>query len=343
MRIGGIHVAGVAAHIPGRVLTADAVSAGSCAGRLAAQTGVHAVAVSADESAPDMAVRAAELALKRSGHTAHEVALLLHACVYHQGHDIWAPASYVQRMAVGNRCPALEIRQLSNGGLGALDLAVAYLSAAPNRTAALLTTGDRFTAPGFDRWNSDPGTVYGDAGTALLLSRAGGFARLLSLATVSEPELEGLHRGDDPFGAVPLAQRQPVDLDVVKKAFVARTGVSYSISRVVAGQAEALSRALAQAGLEIADVDRFVLPHFGLRRLTSSYLRPWGLTPEKTTWSWARTVGHLGAGDQFSGLAHLVESRQVHPGEHVLLAGVGAGYSWTCAVLRIDDVPEWAV
>ncbi|SDT78874.1 ketoacyl-ACP synthase III family protein [Actinoplanes derwentensis] len=342
MQTNTIYVSGVAAHIPGRVRVGDAVADGTCPPRLAAQTGLHTVAVSADESAPDMAVRAADLALKRSGHAPDDVSLLLHASVYHQGHDIWAPASYIQRMAVGNRCPALEVRQLSNGGLGALELAAAYL-AAPGRRAALLTTGDRFGPPGFDRWNSDPGTVYGDAGTALVLSRDGGFARLLSCVTVSDPDLEGLHRGDDPFGALPLAQRRPVNLEVAKKAFVARTGVSYSISRVVAGQAEALNGALARAGTTFADVRWFVLPHFGLRRLTSSYLRPWNLQPEVTTWEWARTVGHLGSGDQFSGLNHLVESGVLRPGERVLLAGVGAGYSWTCAVLEIDEVPDGAV
>ncbi|MFI7026837.1 ketoacyl-ACP synthase III family protein [Micromonospora sp. NPDC049900] len=342
MRFDGVRVAGVAAYVPGRTRVRDAVADGRCSQRLATQTGLDAVSVSSDESGPELAVRAAELAVKRSGHTPDEVALLLHATVYHQGHDVWAPASYIQRMVLGNRCPALEVRQLSNGGLAALDLAAAYLTAAPRRAAALLTTGDRFCPPGFDRWNSDPGTVYGDAGTALVLSRHAGFARLLSLVTVSESDLEGLHRGDDPFGAAPLAQRQPVDLDAVKKAFVARTGVSYSISRVVAGQSEAVDRALAEAGLTFADVDRFVLPHFGLRRLTSSYLRPWQLDRAVTTWAWASTVGHLGAGDQFSGLAHLVESGTLRPGERVLLAGVGAGYTWTCAVLEIDEVPGWA-
>lgn len=342
MRLNSLYLAGAAVHVPGRIRLADAIAAGRCDERSAARTALKSVGVSTDESAAELAARAADLALKRADSSPAEIALILHADVYYQGHDLWAPASYVQRVAVGNRCPAIEIRQLSNGGMSAIELAGAYLTAAPGRSAALLTTGDRFCPPGFDRWNSDPGTIYGDAGTALVMSREGGFAALRSLATVSEPELEGVHRGADPFGPAPFSRRQPMDLDVLKRDFAGRAGISAIVSRVAAGQAEALNRALADAGVTLADIDRFVLPHFGLRRLTSAYLRPWNIDLAATTWLWASRVGHLGAGDQFSGVCHLVESRSMQPGDHILLAGVGAGYTWTCAVVEILSVPDWS-
>lgn len=132
-----------------------------------------------------------------------DIHLVLHANTYHQGHDLWAPASYVQRMAVGNSCLSLEVRQLSNGGMAALELAASHLLSVPSRHSALITTGDRFCLPGFDRWNTDPGTVCGDGGTALVLSARDGFARIRSLVTVSDPALEGMGRGTDPFSDAP--------------------------------------------------------------------------------------------------------------------------------------------
>lgn len=60
-----------------------------------------------------------------------------------------------------------------------------------------------------------------------------------------------------------------------------------------------------------------------------------------TNWEWSRTVGHLGAGDQFASLAHLVDSGRARPGDRCVLIGVGAGYSWGCAVVEIDTVPDW--
>ncbi len=85
-----------------------------------------------------------------------------------------------------------------------------------------------------------------------------------------------------------------------------------------------------------------MLPHFGRRRLEAIYYRPYGIDPARTTWEWSRTVGHLGAGDQFAGLDHLVTSGRAVPGDRVVLIGVGAGYSWGAAVVEICDRPAWA-
>ncbi|MEU3602619.1 ketoacyl-ACP synthase III family protein [Streptomyces sp. NPDC006798] len=339
MRFDDLYIAAAAVHVPGRVTVADAVADGLFDAGLADRADLLSVAVSDGESAPEMAAGAAAAALRRSGIAPREIELILHADVYYQGHDLWAPASYIQRVAVGNRCPAIEIRQLSNGGMAALELAASALTGGARGGSALLTTGDRFCAPGFDRWQSDPGTVYGDAGTALLLSRRPGFARLRSLATVSEPELEAMHRGGDPFGTAPFAVRRPMDLEATKRAFVDEVGISYSVARVGAGEAEALKRALSDAEVGLPDIDWFVLPHFGLRRLSRTYLRSWGIAPEITTWPFARTVGHLGAGDQFAGLAQLVGSGLLRPGQRVLLTGVGAGFTWSSAVVEIEHPP----
>jgi 3-oxoacyl-[acyl-carrier-protein] synthase-3 len=46
-------------------------------------------------------------------------------------------------------------------------------------------------------------------------------------------------------------------------------------------------------------------------------------------------VGHLGAGDQICGFNHLLETDRVRPGDRVMLLGVGAGFSWSCAVLEV--------
>ncbi|MFC1402693.1 MULTISPECIES: ketoacyl-ACP synthase III family protein [Streptacidiphilus] len=333
MRYDSLYIAAAASRLPGRVRVADAVAQGLCDARLARSTDLVEVSVAEGEPPAEMAARAARAALRASGHDPGEIDLLLHADVYYQGQDLWAPASYVQRVALGNRCPAVEVRQMSNGGMASIELAAGYL-AGTGGTAALLTTGDWFGAPGFDRWNSDPGTVYADGGTALVLSRHTGVAAVRSLATVSDADLEGMHRGDDPFGAAPFSHRPRVDLEAHKRDFLAANGLSHSVDRISAGQDEALKRALADADCALADIDWFVLPHFGLRRLTGAYLRRWGVGPQATTWPWARTVGHLGAGDQYAGLAHLLESGRARPGRLALLAGVGAGFTWSFAVIE---------
>ncbi|WP_405010106.1 ketoacyl-ACP synthase III family protein [Kitasatospora sp. NBC_01539] len=335
MRFDDLYIAGAVLHLEDSCSAEEALRDGLCDERTVARTGISSVAVSAGSSAPELAVGAARAVLERTGTHPADIDLLLHATVQYQGHDLWAAASYVQRCAVGNRCPAIEIRQLSNGGMAALDLASGYLAGSSGRTAALLTTGDVFGAPGFDRWRGDPGTVYGDAGTALVLGRgAGGFARLRSLVTVSDPDLEQMHRGRDPFSPVPFAVRRPIDLGLLQKAFVEDTGRSYSVARITSGQDETLKRALAEADCTLDGISWFVLPNFGRGRLNSAFLRRWNIPEERTTWPWGRSVGHLGAGDQFAGLALLGGSGLVRSGELGLVFGVGAGFTWSCAVVE---------
>jgi 3-oxoacyl-[acyl-carrier-protein] synthase-3 len=341
MRPEELYIAGSGVWLPPPVTVAQALAAGDCDERTAASTDVAAVVVADDESAPEMAARAGRIALARAGLDAADVDLVLHASIFYQGHDLWAPASYVQRMTVGGGCPAIEIGQVSNGGMANLEVAHAYLAADRTRSAALLTTGDKFCPPGFDRWRSDPGTVYADGGTALVLSRRGGFARIRSLVSISEPDLEGMHRGDDPFSPAPLRHRPTVDLEACKRAFLARNGSAYAVARVSAGHRQVVKQTLAEADLDLADITRFVLPHQGRRRLQAGYFGKFRIDPAMTTWPWSRHIGHLGAGDPFAGFDHLVSTGTVGPGDRCLLLSVGAGFTWSGAVVELLDRPGW--
>lgn len=339
MRFDDVYVRGTGVWLPPLRPMADLIAAGECPADLATRTGMVSVAVSERESAPEMAVLAAREALARAGSDPGDVDLVLHADTYHQGHDAWAVASYVQRETVANRCPAVEVRQMSNGAMAALDLAAAYLVALPSRRDALLTTGDRYCLPGFDRWRTDPGTPYADGGTALVLSRRGGFARLLSLAMHSDPELEPMHRVDEPFGLAPLAHRAPIELDSATKAFNRRHGISFALRRLAEGQAAVFENAMADAELELCEAEWVVLPNFGNLRLQAFYYDRFGIDRERTAWPWSKTVGHLGAGDQIGGLQYLLDTGRAKPGDRCVLVGIGAGYSWGCAVVEIVDSP----
>ncbi len=340
MSTADLYVAGVGHWLPPATTVAEAEAAGLCRRRALWRTEVEAVRVSRGESGPEMAARAARVALDRAGSSPADIDLVLHATTFYQGHDMWAPASYVQRVALGNTCPAIEVRQMSNGGMAALDLAAGYLRGSPDRSEALITTGDRFCPPGIDRWRSDAGTPYGDGGTALVLSRRGGFARLRALATHADPGLERMHRGDDPFADAPFAVRRPLDLEPPRRAFVTAAGLDTVLGRIDDGQRAVLKRCLAEAGVTAADLDWFALPHLGRPRLEAHFLGPLGIDVRRTTWSWGRRVGHLGAGDQFAGFGHLVDSGALAPGQLCLLAGVGAGFSWSCAVVELLRRPE---
>ena len=160
----------------GRSLASDAVAAGRLRERAAEDLG-HESLPDADVTAPpDAAVHAAHLALDAAGEPAERLAVLAHAWMYHQGHDLWSPAHYVARRLGAPRALPVGVQQVCNGGAAALGFVTAWLATADSAEASrprlgLVTTADRFAEPGFDRWASDYGVAYGDGGTAVVLRR----------------------------------------------------------------------------------------------------------------------------------------------------------------------------
>src|SRR5262249_23479967 len=137
--------------------------------------GFESIAIAEDIAAPDMAIRAAQAAVQRSGIPSEDFGLVLHAGFWFQGLEFWPAACYVANKSVGEHAYALDVQQQSLGGLACVRLAAAYLQSGFASTA-LLTTADNFAPPAIDRWNTLRDTIFGDAGTALVLSTKTGFA-----------------------------------------------------------------------------------------------------------------------------------------------------------------------
>lgn len=340
MRCDGLFVAGLARHLPGTLEVSGAVAEGRYDPEEQAANDYASVTVALGQAPPRMAVHAGRLALERSGVRAGEVSLLLHAAAWFQGLDFWPAASYVHRelLAGNRRAPALDVAQMCGGALGAVELAASHLMAVPSRRAALVTTADRFESPEFDRWHGDvAGIVYGDGAAAVVLAREG-FARLLAVGTVVDTGLEAMYRGAEEFGVAP---GRMVDIRARRRAFMAgMEGAAGVADRTTAGLGEAMELALEESGLKLADIARFVFPNVGLTTLRTRYLEPFGLEVAATAWEWGRRTGHVGAADQLTGLAEFVETGVVGVGEHVMLVGIGAGFSWTCAVVEMTSGPE---
>ncbi|MEU5796528.1 ketoacyl-ACP synthase III family protein [Streptomyces sp. NPDC047813] len=344
MRYDDLFIAGVGSFLPKTVDVDEAITAGAYDMEEQRDSGQRSVTVAGpDDSQPEMATRAAREALGRSGRAPADVALLLHAVTSHNGLDGWNAAAHLQRRVLDGGGVSFEIRQLSNGALGSVELAAAYLAGAPGRDAAIITAADRFAEPAWDRWRSQWGLVFGDGASAVVLSRSGGFARVRSAVTVCDTELEVLHRGTLPFSAAATEDQYPID-------FRARTldsslimGFEEAERRITAGLRAAAERALTEAGTTAADVRHCVVPHFGRELLRKQCLEPLGIELERTTWEWGAQVGHLGAADQFAGLAYLTESGQLGPGDQLLLVSMGGGFNWTCAVADVVTDPDWAL
>ncbi len=210
-----------------------------------------------------MTVAAAKKALARSGTAADDIALFLHATTSFQGLDHFTPVSYILDRAVGGTAPALEVKQACNGGMASIEVAAAYLSAMRSGPdSALVTTGDKFNLPGYDRYRSDKGMLRGDGATALVLSRRPGVARLLSTALLDDPTHEGVYRGQGEWASGSGEHGWPVNLRARTKQYLERgqTTVPELVQSITVREQETIHRALADAGITGDEVARFVFP-----------------------------------------------------------------------------------
>lgn len=334
MKFGSLYLAGFGSWLPERSDARAAVADGQYDVEELAKSDIESATVSPDESAPEMAVRAARVALARSGTSTQDIDLLLHASILHQGHDFWPAASYIAQQAIGRGVPAIEVRQMATGGFAALNLAARYLTADPDTTAALLTAADRYTLPAFNRWTSDAGIVYGDGGAAAVLTRKPGGLRILSLANISDPSIEEMHRGDDPF-SVASGAAGTVDVKRRKYAYFARRSVDSVLKALIGGVVEVVGQATEEAGVTRDSVRHWIVPNIGKTLIQYEFIEPLGITFEQTAWGWGRTVGHLGPGDHYAALEHLDTNGALTAGDKVVLIGVGGGFTWSAAVLEV--------
>lgn len=314
--------------------------------------GYLAVRIADKGPAVDLAIAAALVALERAGTDPAEFATVLHASYAHQGLDHFSVASYVQSRTVRGSAMAAQVNQGSNGGLASLELAAAYLTARAEPASALLTTSDRFVPPAWDRYRSDKGTLFSDGGTALVLSRGpaagdgGGtrVAKLLATTIVGDTRFGDLYVGDEPWTDAGGEAGWPLDLCARRDSFLAAHGVDVLLElmlTVAKRQRGTIETALADAGLDSDAVQWWAFPNMGHQVIDWEFRRALGIDEARTTWEWGRRVGHIGAGDTFGALAHLLESGTARAGDKVVLFSIGQGDNYGCAVVEVLEEPTW--
>lgn len=336
-----VYLAGIGSWIPDRVGVDEAIEKGWYDETLRESSGMVSVAVAGDVPAPDMAIAAAEEALKRSGHEPEEIAALIHTPVFHQGPDIWSAPHYILHRTVNRPVPALELRQGCLGMITSLRFAAAMMTADPAAGAVLITAGDNFSTPGLDRWRVSSNYVLGDAGSAVVLSRREGFAKLLSVSSISIPEAEILHRGGDPLFPPSITLGRPLDLEARTDHIRAQwmQGVAPPVFHLGDIVVEAVTAALTDAGRTLDDITRVAHSAVAFDQIRNGFLEPLGIEESRGTWEFNRRVGHSGGTDQIVGLEHLLASGELRPGDHVLLLAAAVGMEVGCAVLEIVDIP----
>ncbi|MFI5916527.1 ketoacyl-ACP synthase III family protein [Dactylosporangium sp. NPDC051541] len=345
MRTPDVFIKGIGLFVPPVVDVDSAVEQGLVSAEKAATLTGAGAAVAGDTPAPEMALTAARQALERAGHEPSEVDLMLYSGSWHQGPDGWLPHSYLQHHLVGGKTPSMAVNQGCNSTFGALELAHAYLGAAPERRTALLVASDNFGTPLVDRWNCSPGAFLGDGASAIVVSRDEGFARVLAMASTTVAEAEELHRAGEPLFPPGVTTATPIDFGVRGGAFqrqLITSGVGVAVWLEVQKQmAAVIGQVTDEAGVKIDDVARISFTVLAGEMFEQPCLAAVGMTPEQSTSRFSRGLGHLGSSDQFVAFEHLLSTGELKPGDHMLLHGMGPGITLSCALVRVESIPPW--
>ena len=208
------------------------------------------------------------------------------------------------------------------GGCGALHLAIktamGWMSTDESIQTALLVTGD--TAPHGNR-SLLPVTVQGDAGSAVILRRQGSKGPLL--LGVEAITLSHLH---DAIALVKTNGHLEIKVDAVCIENEVMPIYYLNLLRLV-------QKVLAASSLTLNDVDHFIYSNIsqrdrdGFRRMVG--LPEGGLPPTPMA-----EYGHTFASDLVINYVHMQREARIHPGQLLLFASAGIGFTWGVTLAR---------
>ena len=216
------------------------------------------------------------------------------------------------------------------------------IRANPSHPAALVTTGDNYSTPLVDRWRASGAFVFADAGSAVVMSRTGGFAKLLAIGSLSDSRMEAVDRGGEQMFPPGVTVGRSLNFEERREYMRQQwaAGAAPPMGHFGDKIAAAAEVTLKEAGLTLDEITRVTHPGFGRNGLETIFFDPLGVDSDRGTWDYTRRVGHAGAADLFLGLEHLWTTGQVVHGDHVLLVGAAAGTEAGCAVVEILTAHE---
>lgn len=345
MRTADTFIKGLGVYVPPTVSVEWAVEQGLYAEESAKAHGLVSTAVAGDMPAPEMALRAAQEAVKRCGQSPADFDLLLCPATWYQGPEGWLPYSYLQEKLTGGDVLAMEIRQGCGGMVGGMELAASYLKAEPERRTAMLVAADNYGTPLMDRWNAGA-FILGDAASAVIMSKEPSFAQLLSVATATVPGFDvDLKYTDEPLFPPGILVGRGANFAVRKQNLMSSAeGKAVAAARMLKVHqktAELAEKVLAEAGIGTDDVTRVAVQNVDREIVDKRGMLVMGIDYEKSTWEYGRTIGHCGASDQILAFDRLLTTGELAAGDYLLIYGSGPGITISFAVVKVLENPPW--
>lgn len=314
-------VLGTGSYLPPRVVTNDDLSAflDTSDEWISQRVGIRSRHISTDETAADMALRAAEAALANSGISAADIDLILAASV--SGETASPSVSCLIQRGLGITCPAFDLNAACSAFLFLLDTADAFftrggynhiLVIGAERMSRIVDWTDRSTA-----------VIFGDGAGAMVLERGGEGEYHPARLTVSggdEVIRIPQNHGNSPFWTGDNSAPY-IFMDGQNTFKFAVNSICRDVKVVTS-----------DAGLTLEDID-WIIPHQANIRILDFAARRLGVPMEKIA-SNIETTGNTSSASIPIIVDDLWRSGRLRRGQTVVLTAFGGGLASAACVMK---------
>jgi len=320
-------ITGIGAHAPARVLTNRDLErlVDTSDEWIVQRTGIRERRIAAeDEAASDLALPAARQAMERAGVTAEEIDLIVVGTT--SGDMMFPTTGNVLQHKLGCRnAGSMDLYAACAGSVYSLSVGSQYIQTGKYRT--VLCVGAECLSRIVD---------YTDRGTCILLADAAGAAVLRATdgdAGIIDTDLYSDGRYGDLLIQPAGGSRHPATHETVERRMhYARMKGNEVFKVAVRMFGDCAQRILERNGLKPTDLDLFI-PHQANLRIIEAAVKRLGLPMDRVVVNVDR-YGNTGAASVYVAMEEAWMAKRLRPGDLVLLAAFGGGFTWGAALLR---------
>jgi 3-oxoacyl-[acyl-carrier-protein] synthase-3 len=320
-------ITGVGSYVPARVLTNAELEkmVDTSDEWITTRTGIKERRQAArNEFTSDMAVKAAQRAMKMAGVTAEQIDLIIVATIT-PDMPFPATACLVQQKIGARRVPAFDLEAACSGFIYGLEIGQQFIMSRTHDTVLVIGAEKLSSIVNWQDRNTC--VLFGDgAGAAILQNRLNSHGLLTAVMGADGGKADLLFM---PGGG----SRCPATTETVagKLHYLQMEGRE-TFKNAVQAMCTAAQEALHRCELDISRV-KCIIPHQANRRIIDAVGERLGATPEQLFVNVNR-YGNTSAASVAIALDEAVASGKIRRGDLVLLIVFGAGLTWGAAVIE---------
>jgi 3-oxoacyl-[acyl-carrier-protein] synthase III len=276
--------------------------------------------VAADQSTSDIAVLAAKQAIEAAGITASEIDLIILATSTpdHLGGFPSTACAVQHKLGISNGCAAFDVQAVCSGFIYGLHLADALIRGGMHQR--VLVIGAEVFSRILDFKDRTTCVLFGDGAGAVVL-QAGSEPGILSSA---------IH-ADGSFGDILCIPGHIKDGAIAGSGFLTMDGQAvFKLAVKVLDQVG--KEVIEKANLTSGQID-WLIPHQANIRIMESTAKKLGISNDNVIVT-VTEQGNTSAASIPLAMDHGIRTGKIKKGQHLLLEGVGGGFTWGAACIR---------